>query len=532
MEAFGRREFLVRAGQLGLALGAGGFLAACSTDSSSSTTASSATTGTTTTTTPGPPARRALREPTAAELRQLSSELSGQVVTPGDAAYANGRLPYDTLYDNVRPQAIAYCESTEDVERAVSWAARHDIRIAARCGGHSYGGYSTTRGVIVDVTRMKRVNVGDGVATVGAGTLLIDLYSKLWRRRVTVPGGSCPTVGISGLALGGGVGLSGRKFGTTADNIRELTIVTADGEALTCSASQNEDLYWACRGGGGGNFGIVTSFVFDTHPVDEVTTYFVEFPWSRAAQVVRAWLRLPANAPDGLFALCNLSSTGNPSQQPSVSSAGQFYGSEAQLRSLLAPLLEAGGGAEPSIVRRSYLDAVLYWAGCSGDSVAECHLAPQGGLQRTAFKGKSSYVLEPIPRAGMRALLGGIEARQRQGGGGGVILDSYGGAINKVDADATAFVHRDALCSIQYFVTWPTSAGASVANENIRWINGYYNTVRPHISRFAYQNYIDPDLADWKQAYYGSNLSRLVSIKQQYDSGDLFRFRQSIPTRL
>ena len=291
MEQFDRAGFLARAGRLGLALGAGRVLSACSTGSSSSTTTSATTT---TSTGPGPTPRRSLREPTAAELRELSRELSGKVVTPGDAGYANGRLVYDTVYDNVRPRAIAYCESTEDVERAVGWAGRHDIRIAARCGGHSYGGYSTTRGVVVDVTRMNRISVGDGVATVGAGTLLIDLYSRLWRRRVTVPGGSCPTVGIAGLALGGGVGLSGRRFGTTADNIRELTIVTADGEALVCSANQNEDLYWACRGGGGGNFGIVSSFVFDTHPVDEVTTYFVEFPWSRAAQVVREWLRLPA----------------------------------------------------------------------------------------------------------------------------------------------------------------------------------------------------------------------------------------------
>jgi FAD/FMN-containing dehydrogenase len=530
VEAVDRGEFLARAGKLALAAGAGGVLSACSSGSKGGSATTIASRAVTTTI-----RRGTLGPPTSAELRELERELRGPVLTPGERGYAQARLEYDTVFDGIKPRAVAYCEGLEDVQRAVRWAGKNGVRIVARCGGHSYGGYSTVGpGVVVDVSRLRRISVGGSVATVGAGLALIDLYAGLWRHRVTVPGGSCPTVGISGLALGGGVGLSGRKFGTTADNIRQVTIVTAGGRALVCNEQQNSDLYWACRGGGGGNFGIVTSFVFDTHPVDEVTTFYVQWPWEDAARVVREWQDLVPHAPDGLMGLCNLSATGDPGASPVVSAAGQFYGGEAELRSVLRPLLDVGSPS-PSFVRRTYLEAALYWAGCSNDTVAECHVqgaSPHGVLPRSTFKAKSRYALRPLSAPGIRALLAGIESRQRNRrlGGGGIILDSYGGAINRVAADATAFVHRNAIFSMQFFASWSAGAPRSVVNANLRWIDAYYSSMLPHVSRYAYQNYIDPDLADWQQAYYGSNLARLISVKRKYDPANFFRFRQSIPT--
>jgi hypothetical protein len=534
VEAFDRGEFLARAGRLAL-IGASGAVSGCSLGSKEAATTTR--TSVRTATTPAPRPNAPLRAPTSAELRELAGELSGSVITPGKASYGEARLVYDTVFDTVRPRAIAYCRSLSDVQRLVRWAGKHGIRIVPRCGGHSYGGYSTVgQGVVVDVTRMKKIRVTSGAATVGAGLRLIDLYSGLWSHGVTVPGGSCATVGIAGLTQGGGVGLSARKMGTTADNLREATVVTADGRALVCNEQQNSDLYWALRGGGGGNFGIVTSFVFDTHPVDEVTTFYIQWPWGDAARVVREWQELVPNAPDALFALCNLSASGDPGGSPTVSAAGQFYGSEAELQSVLRPLLQIGS-PQPTFVRRTYLEAVLYWAGCSDDSVPECNLqgaSPHGVLGRSTFKAKSSYVLRPLTGEGIDAVLRGIEARQGNGwpGGGAIIFDSYGGAINRVEPQATAFVHRDAICSLQFFVSWNQGAPASVVRANVRWMNSYYESVRPHVSHFAYQNYIDPSLAGWEQAYYGSNLRRLVSVKRRYDPGNFFHFRQSIPTRL
>ncbi|HEY2311764.1 MAG TPA: FAD-dependent oxidoreductase, partial [Gaiellaceae bacterium] len=165
----------------------------------------------------------------------------------------------DSRFDGTHPRAIVYCESAADVEKTVRWARRHAIHIVPRCGGHSYAGYSTTS--------------RNDVATVGAGACLIDVYAPLAAHGRTIPAGSCPTVGIAGHAQGGGVGYAGRKLGLTCDNVVGLSLVTADGKLLECSEREHADLFWACRGGGGGNFGIVTSFEFGTHRVGDVAYY-------------------------------------------------------------------------------------------------------------------------------------------------------------------------------------------------------------------------------------------------------------------
>ena len=144
---------------------------------------------------------------------------------------------------------------------------------------------------------------------IGAGAQLIDVYSELFAHGVTIPAGSCATVGIAGLALGGGVGFTSRAFGLTCDNIESLQIVTAAGQLLTCDTSHHSDLFWACRGGGGGNFGIVTSFTFKTHPISTVATYYVEWPWNQALQAVQAWQAFAPTAPDALFSVCDLEAT-------------------------------------------------------------------------------------------------------------------------------------------------------------------------------------------------------------------------------
>ena len=217
---------------------------------------------------------------------ELAGLVQGTVVTPADTAYDSARRLYSPRYDSVRPGAIVFCETTQDVWRTVRWAKRHSIRVVARAGGHSYAGYSTCRGVVADVTRLSNVTVNPvaGTATVGAGARLIDVDQQLFQSGVMIPAGSCPTVGIAGLTLGGGHGFSGRKYGLTCDNLRSLTIVTASGQALLASQTQHPDLFWACRGGGAGQFGIVTSFVFNTHPASDVVTYRATWNWSDAAE--------------------------------------------------------------------------------------------------------------------------------------------------------------------------------------------------------------------------------------------------------
>ena len=491
-----RREFLEEAGRLGIAVGA-------------------------------LPALRwaapLLAEKTDPRLAELDRLLTGPLVRRGASGYAAAKGLFDTRFDAVSPLAIAYCSSVRDVQRAILWARRHGIRIAPRAGGHSYGGYSTTSGLVVDVTRLRAVHV-DGAgktATIGGGARLMDVYNALWQRRVTIPVGSCATVGVAGLTLGGGVGFASRKFGLTADNLVGATVVTADGRALACSATKHPDLFWALRGGGGGNFGVVTSFRFRVHPVDTVTTFSVEFPWAQARAAVQAWQSWAPRAPDDVFSVCGLRALDRKGGSPQVGVQGQFFGTQAQLQNLVQPLL-AVPGARLSSKTRPYIEAVQLWAGCKG-TAADCR-------ERWTFKAKSDYANRPLSAAGIDTLIAGIERRQADPklARGSVLLDSYGGAIGRVPKTATAFVHRDALFSLQYLAFWGESDPASTASANLDWIRGFYAQMRPSVSGFAYQNYIDPDLKSWPTAYYGSNYARLRRVKRKYDPKNVFRFAQSI----
>jgi FAD/FMN-containing dehydrogenase len=454
-------------------------------------------------------------------VRALARELRGDVVGRGDAGYDAACVLFNTRFDGIKPLAVAFCETAADVEKTLVWARRHGIRPAVRAGGHSYAGYSSTPGVVIDVTRMSGVAVAaDGrTATIGAGARLVDVYNRLWQRRRTIPAGSCPTVGVAGLALGGGIGFASRKLGATCDNLLELRLVDGRGRLLVCSEREHPDLFWACRGGGGGNFGVVTSFRFRVHPVGTVTTFVVDWPWSDAARVVAAWQRWAPHAPDGLFSVL---SVGVGDAEPRVRVVGQLLGPKAGLD--LGPVTNAGTPTRVASTERAYLDAVRMWAGCRG-TIAECHVSPKGVLSRSTFAAKSDYANRPLTSTGIGTLLRAVEARQRQGGSGNVLLDSYGGAINRVAKAATAFVHRDALFSFQYFSSWEATASGAV---NLAWLRQTRAAMHPHVSGFAYQNYIDPELGGWEHAYYGTNYRRLQAVKAAYDPENLFRFAQSI----
>jgi FAD/FMN-containing dehydrogenase len=434
----------------------------------------------------------------------LAKTLDGDVLVPTSAGYAAARRLWNTRFDGLRPRAIVYCASIPDVVGVVRWGRKNGIHVVPRSGGHSYAGYSSGNGVVVaDVSRLHAVTIAGGLATVGAGATLGPVYAALAQHGVTIPAGSCPTVGIAGLALGGGVGYASRQLGTTADRLRRVHIVTADGELRMCDATHHSDLFWACRGGGGGNFGIVTDLTLATTPVTNVAVYSIEWPWSQAAQAVAAWQAFAPHAPDALFSVLDLIATGPPATTPHVVSAGQYFGPESDLASLLQPLTSVGTPIRVRTQTLAYLDAMNHWG---------------SGNARAAFAAKSDYVNTPLPSAANAALVNAVAARQSTGRGA-IFLDAYGGAINRVPKGATAFVHRDALFSIQY----------TAQNGGAAWLAQVYAQLRPYASGLAYQNYIDPQLASWQHAYYGANLARLRHIKRAVDPHGFFRFAQSIP---
>ena len=479
--------------------------------------------------------------PDAGAWRALAKSLSGTLVLPSNHHYRTARELYDPRFDVSRPAGIAYCASPVDVQRTVDFARTHGIRPIPRCGGHSYGGYSTGSGLVVDVTRMSKVKVtparkgAPATAAVGAGTRLVDLYDAVSRAGVLVPGGSCPTVGILGLALGGGIGVLARKYGLTSDAIRGLKMVTADGRLLNCDGSSQPDLYWASRGGGGGNFGVVTSFTFTAHPIPELCLFTVDWPWAAAHEALGGWIAWLREMPDELWSNFKLLSAGSSGLV--AQSAGVFVGARSTLSSLVNRLV-ATVGSHPSSTfvgdPETYLHVMLVEAGCDGKSVAACHLPsqnPAGTLQRSAYAAKSAYVAKPLPGAGLAAAAASVEELRMEhpGLGGGLAFDAYGGVINRVPADATAFVHRKTICAIQATVTWGgvPSGPAFAAGEG--WLRSAAKALAPYTTGAAYQNYIDPYLADWQRAYYGSNLKRLTSVKRTYDPDNVFHFPQSIP---
>ena len=488
---------------------------------------STTTVATTTTTTSGPA--------TAASWTRLGDALHGSLVQPSNPRYAIDRLLYNSKFVDLHPRAIAYCATPDDVARCLDFTATHDLTLAARSGGHSYGGYSNSDGLVIDVSRMNAITVDTtaNVARVGAGAKLIDVYNVIGNAGRLLPGGSCPTVGIAGLALGGGIGVFGRKYGLTTDNVRAVTIVTADARVLQADAHTNTDLWWASRGGGGGNFGVVTSFEFDVHPMPEVTLFTLQYPWSAASTMVSAWGQWIATAPDELWSNCQLLSQGTYGYLPQI--AGVFCGSPGELASVLAPLRSMIATAPTYSFSGSsaYLSAMEIEAGCSGLSIAACHLTtqnPAGRLSREAYSAKSSYVNGPISDASAVAYVAAVENLHAHAPtvGGGLAFDAYGGAINRVASDATAFVHRDKLACIQATYSWSSYTSPSVIAAGARWLQWLGTNVFDP-STGAYQNYIDPTLANWPKAYYGSNLARLAAIKTKYDPDRRFSFAQSIP---
>lgn len=343
-----------------------------------------------------------------------------------------------------------------------------------------------------------------------------------------MPGGSCPTVGIAGLALGGGIGVFARAYGLTCDQVAGVEIVTADGTLRRCGPGQHEDLYWACRGGGGGNFGVVTSFDLNARPIPETVTLFtLEWPWAAAGPVLDSWMRWIPQTPHQLWANCQLYGGGLVGSGL-VKVTGVFVGSVSACSAALNPLTSAIGDATTYrfVGPEEYMTAVMIEAGCEGKPVAQCATPTH-----SPFIAKSTYVGGPLPEQSVRSLVAALSALPTtlSGAGGGIVFDAYGGVINEVGASETAFVHRDSVACAQYLVTFPTASPVpGVAAAAREWVDEIERLLVP-AAQGSYQNYIDPTLTHWQEAYYGANLPRLRQVKRNTDPDDVFRFAQSIP---
>jgi FAD/FMN-containing dehydrogenase len=333
---------------------------------------------------------------------------------------------------------------------------------------------------------------------------------------VAVPAGSCPTVGIAGLALGGGFGLSSRSLGLTCDSLVGAEVVTAEGDVLEVTEREQPDLFWALRGGGGGSFGVVTRFDFSAHVVSDVTLYHVRWPWAQAAEAIAAWQAWAPTVDDRMVSLLLVPAA--PSQY--VYSAGQFAGTPDEMQRYLVPLLASGTPIAPTFDVMSFLDAARTFAGL----MPTPHMGNLDGIPPPQkFKNTSCFGYSDLPSEGIAALLAQLESAP--GPANLVQFDALGGAISRLAPDATAFCHRLARWNLQLQSYW-SDPDDEAANR--RWIDETRAALAP-FTRGAYVNYADADLPDWAQAYFGDNLPRLQHVKAAYDPDDVFHFAQSIP---
>src|SRR3989441_943760 len=293
------------------------------------------------------------------KLKELQRLVAGPVLLSTNPAYNAARLTYNARYDK-HPLAVVRPHGARDVQAVVRWARKHDIVVIPRSGGHSYAGYSSGSGVVVDLSGLHGVQVKGSTAAIGPGSKLIDVYAALASHQATIPAGSCPTVGIGGHALGGGIGFASRKLGTLSDNVVSMVAVTGAGQLLEVDANSHPDLFWALRGGGGRNFAIVASFRVRLAHAASAAWFVATLPWPSAPSIVAEWQRWAPAADPRFFSICSLG-------DKTLQVFGQFLGDEATMRAALPSWLAAATTGSAT-----YLDLMKRWAGCLNESIPAC----------------------------------------------------------------------------------------------------------------------------------------------------------------
>jgi FAD/FMN-containing dehydrogenase len=475
--------------------------------------------------------------PAAADWSRLAAALTGLLLRPGSSGYAAAAELYNPRFDAVsHPAAIARCAGVGDVAACVRFAAQSGTPFAIRAGGHSYGGWSTSTGLVIDIRNLATVQVDRAASTarIGAGAHLVNVYSALSAAGVGVAAGSCPSVGMAGLTLGGGVGVLTRAWGLTCDAVRSIGIVTADGNVREVDAHRDPDLFWALRGGAGGSFGAVTGFTVETRAAPTVHTFYFDWSLGIAPDVVDAWQRWMSTADSRLWSTCKLLADPGPGTMRALV-AGTWIGPASSLTGLLAGLVSRVGAspAHRSASTLSYADAMLAEAGCSGSTAAQCLARALQPPSTQPFAATSSIAAGLIPRAGIELAEAQTRAALSVPGlvEGGVSFDALGGAVATVAPGDTAFVHRRAAATVQYTATWAApSAGGVTANAAP--FDAYVHTFRaamvPWFGSSAYVNYADRTIVDYPAAYCGANYPRLQAVKRQYDPHELFTFPQAV----
>jgi hypothetical protein len=445
-----------------------------------------------------PTARQSTSDPP--DWRTLADSIQGRVTVASDAGYPAATRLFNSRFDALKPAAVVAVASDDDVERAIAFAAENDLKITTRSGGHSYVGASAADGaMVVDVRALPggvAYDDGSGLATVSAGTDLLSVQTALNPHGRSIPTGSCPTVGIAGLVLGGGLGADSRRYGLTCDAMVSATVVLPSGERVTASADDHGDLYWALRGGGA-NVGIATSFTFRTHPSGDRDVVNLTFTESAAAQVISGWHGWLGAADRTIWSMVNLT-------------VGPTYGRCAVV--LAAPtgqgpdtsraLVRAIGVPPSSNDSRTlgHLDFVRYFTG--GDDA----------VKPRAFVAGSDIVGEMTSSAA-ESIVAATSMWPTAAGSSTSFFVWVVGAVGVVAPGDSAFPWRGQAACVQWYVETPSPATVGDAEG---WLASAHGAVRDH-SVGGYVNYLERDTAPAR--YFGENLPRLDAVLRRYDPG-------------
>jgi FAD/FMN-containing dehydrogenase len=446
----------------------------------------------------------------SAVVKKFSASLKGRLVLPGDRFYDAARrvVTWNATTDR-RPAMIAQCVHVEDVVRCVEFARRHDLLVAVRGGGHSTLGWGTCEGgLVIDVSPIKSLKIDPVRRRVraGAGLVAQELVSAASQHGLAPVLGECPTVGISGLTLGGGLGWLSGMYGAACDNLLSADLVAADGRPLVASTTHNPDLFWAIRGGGG-NFGIATAFEYRLHPVSEVLAGGIKFGFPNAREVLRAYRDFMASAPDELQALAYLPGVSDRSLNVIVC----YSGDPKRGEELIRPLRALAGAVRDTVQRRPYEETF---------AMPLYHETPP-----TVFRAPKNCYLEQLSDAAIDAVLGQFAHAPQVGCTLG--LDHYmHGAVCRVPRDSTAFELRvPGALHVWIAAGWddPTLGNASIA-----WVNSTWQALEPFSGGRIYANFLSVEGEEAVKGAFGKNYSRLVAIKNKYDPTNFFKLNQNI----